>query len=296
MALKVPKLLKRAMLTAAFSAAALGYYSYEVEPNWIKTQNYDIATVKWPADMPPVHVVAVSDLHVGSPNATLAKLEKLVARINGLKPDVILLAGDFVTMKGEEVVLGGSYVPPEDIAQVLKDLKAPMGVYAVLGNHETYNGVVSSMTHELRKVGIRVLDNESIMLEKDGHRLFIAGLEDETSRKPDWNKALSAVDGKSPVIAFMHDPSTFVDMNDKPALALAGHTHGGQFIPFLAQRFRDPVTRAPGKYLYGHFNENGRELIVTSGIGTCHLPLRLGARPEIVSVTLRPGRVTSPKR
>ncbi|MEZ0224521.1 MAG: metallophosphoesterase [Alphaproteobacteria bacterium] len=289
MASKIRKLLKRTMLTAAFSAAALGFYSYEVEPNWVKTQNYDIATAKWPADMPPVHVVAVSDLHVGSPNATLPKLEKLVARINALKPDVILLAGDFLTMKGEGLVLGGAYVPPEDISKVLKELKAPIGVYAVLGNHEVYNGS-QEMTRALEKAGIRVLDNESVAVEIGTRKFFIAGLEDETSQRPDWNKALSGTDGKSPVIAFMHDPGTFVDMNDKPALAIAGHTHGGQFMPFVVEYFRDPVTRAPGKYLYGHFNENGRELIVTSGIGTCHLPLRLGARPEIVNIKIRPGK------
>lgn len=287
MALGIRKLFKRAMLTAAFSAATLGIYSYEVEPNWIKTQNYDVTTAKWPSDMPPLRVAAVSDLHVGSPNATLPKLEKIVARINALKPDVILLAGDFLTMKGKNVVPGGVYIPPAEVAQVLKGLSAPMGVYAVLGNHEVYNGA-REMTEALESVGIRVLANESVPLEINGQRFFIAGLEDETSQKPDWNKALKGVDEKSPVIAFMHDPSTFVDMNGKPALAIAGHTHGGQFIPFLAQRYRDPVTRAPGKYLYGHFNENGRELIVTSGIGTCHIPLRLGARPEIVNIKIRP--------
>lgn len=281
MALGIRKLFKRAMLTAAFSAAALGIYSYEVEPNWVKTQQYDITTPKWPADMPPLRVAALSDLHVGSPNATLPKIEKIVERINALNPDIILLAGDFGTMKGEGLVLGGAYVPPEDIANVLKNLKAPLGVYAVLGNHETFNGA-AEMTQALENVGIRVLDNESVSLQKDGRTFFITGLEDETSQRPDWNKALKGIDGKSPVIAFMHDPATFDGMNDKPALAIAGHTHGGQIMPFV-KYFRDP-----GKYLYGHFNEDGRELIVTSGIGTCHVPLRLGARPEVVNIKIRP--------
>ena len=283
----IRKLLKRTMLTAAFSAAALGFYSYEIEPNWTRTKDYDIATVKWPADTPPVHVVAVSDLHVGSPNATLPKIEKIVERINALKPDIILLPGDFLTAKGDDVVLGGEYVPPEDIAQVLKGLKAPLGVYAVLGNHESYSDA-RDMARALENVGIRVLDNASVTLQVNGHRFYIAGLEDETTQKPDWNKALSAVDGQSPVIAFMHNPGTFVDMNDRPALAIAGHTHGGQILPFLVKYFREPVTRAPGKYLYGHFNENGREMIVTSGIGTSELPFRLGARPEVVNIWIHP--------
>lgn len=285
----IRKLLKRLSLTAAFSAAALGIYSYAVEPNMLKTTTYDVASDKWPEDMPPMHVAAVSDLHVGSPNVSLERLHKIVERINALNPDVILLAGDFLTMKGESVVIGGIYVPPKEIAEVLKGLKATHGVFAVIGNHDVYNDP-AGMAKALEDVGINVLANEAAQVKFAGKNVYIAGLEDDTSQKPDWNKALAQTDAHSPVIAFMHDPGPFVDMGERPVVAVAGHTHGGQFIPPLVTQLRDPVVRAPGKYIYGHFIEAaGRQLIVTSGIGESILPLRLGAPPEIVSIKIHPG-------
>jgi predicted MPP superfamily phosphohydrolase len=282
---KFRKLLKRLTLTAAFSAAALGIYSYKIEPSMLKTTTYQVDTQKWPQDMPQLHVVAVSDLHVGSPNVSIERLGRIVERINALKPDVILLPGDFTTMKGEGVVPGGKYVEPRDIAAVLKNLKAPGGVYAVIGNHDVYNDP-DGMAKALRDVGITVLANESAKIAYGGRTFYVTGLEDDTSQKPDWDKALAGIDAKSPVIAFMHDPGPFVDMGARPVIAIAGHTHGGQFLPFLVPLIRDPVVRAPGKYMYGHFNENGKQLIVTSGVGESVLPLRLGAPPEVVSLKI----------
>jgi len=285
MPVKVRKLLKRLTLTAAFSAAALGIYSYHVEPNMLKNPTYAVETTKWPAEMPPLHVVAASDLHVGSPNVSVERLGKIVERINALKPDVILLPGDFTTMKGDDVVIGGKYVEPRDIAAVLKNLKAPGGVFAVIGNHDVYNDP-QGMAKALEDVGIKVLANEAVKVTLGGRAFYIAGLEDDTSQSPDWNKTLANVDAASPVIAFAHDPGVFVDMGQRPAVLVAGHTHGGQFLPFIVTMFRDPVVRAPGKYLYGHFNENGRQLVVTAGVGESVLPLRLGAPPEIVSLKI----------
>ncbi|MEZ0261350.1 MAG: metallophosphoesterase, partial [Alphaproteobacteria bacterium] len=147
------------------------------------------------------------------------------------------------------------------------------------------------MAKALEDVGIKVLANEAVKVTLGGREFYIAGLEDDTSQKPDWAKALANVDAKTPVIAFAHDPGVFVDMGQRPAVLVAGHTHGGQFLPFIVPYFRDPVVRAPGKYIYGHFNENGRQLIVTAGVGESVLPLRLGAPPEVASLKIGPPAV-----
>lgn len=286
----IRKFLKRATLTAAFSAAAVGSYSYAIEPNNLKTATYDIQSPKWPKEMPPLTVAMAGDFHVGAPNVSLKQLANIVERINDLKPDIIVLPGDFLTMTGKEVVIGGKYVPPDDIAAVLRHLKAPLGVYAALGNHDVYNDP-GGMQRALENAGIRVLDNDAAQVRSKDYNFWVAGLADDTSRKPDWKKASEKITDNAPVILIMHDPGAFMDKNDRPVVSLAAHTHGGQFMPFIVKFFENPVTRAPNKYMYGRITEDGRELIVTSGIGTSVVPLRLGARPEIVKIKIQaPGK------
>jgi predicted MPP superfamily phosphohydrolase len=281
------KFLKRATLTAAFAAASLGFYAYEVEPNMLKTTTYSIQSAKWNQGMPPLHIVAASDFHVGCPSVSLDRLQEIVDRINKMKPDVIVLPGDFVTMmKGNERVIGGEYVPPEDIAKVLKGLKAPLGVYAVLGNHDRMNEP-DAMRDALEGVGIRVIDNDAVHVQKDGFDFWMVGLSDDTTSKPDWAKANAKIDNSAPVVVIMHDPGAFLDENNRPVVSIAAHTHGGQIVvPFVEHRLENPYSRAPMRYLYGHIVEGGRDLIVTSGIGTSIVPLRFGARPEIVDIEI----------
>jgi predicted MPP superfamily phosphohydrolase len=294
------KFFKRAVLAGAFSTAALGVYSYEIEPNWLKTTTYDISSSHWPQQEPPLSVAVASDFHVGSPNVTLQHLPTLVDKINALKADVIVLPGDFLTMTGNDRVIGGSYVPPEEIAAALKNLKAPLGVYAVLGNHDVYNDP-EGMKRALEGVGIRVLDNDSAHVKSALYDFWVAGLADDTTQKPDWNATrakIPALAGNgenkfiAPTILIMHDPGSVLDVDGSPQfspiVSVAGHTHGGQFLPFLDKYFGNPVTRAPVKYLYGHFSEPGRELVVTSGLGESVVPLRLGARPEIIKLKIHP--------
>lgn len=272
-------------MSTAFAGAALGFYSYEVEPNMLKTTTYDIQSAKWNKDMPPLHIVAAADFHVGCPSVSLARLGEIVDKINAQNPDVIVLPGDFVTMlKGEERVIGGDYVPPKEIANVLKGLKAHLGVFAVLGNHDRMNDP-DGMATELEKVGIRVVDNDAVQIKKDGYDFWMVGLSDDTTSKPDWKKANAKITNTAPVIVIMHDPGAFLDENSRPVVSIAAHTHGGQIVvPFVEHKLENPYSRAPMRYLYGHITEGGRELIVTSGIGTSIVPLRFGARPEIVNI------------
>jgi predicted MPP superfamily phosphohydrolase len=279
---KSKKLWKGLSLTAAFLAAT-GFYGFEVEPHWIKNTTYDVATPKW--NEPPLHVAVAADFHVGCPSITLKNLPDLVDRINALRADIIVLPGDFVTMIGDDRVIGGKYVPPEPIAKELARLKAPLGVYAVLGNHDNMNDP-SGIRKALEKNGIRVIDNDAVHIKSKVYDFWVAGLSDDTTSKPSWNTAAKKITTDAPVILVMHDPGAFLDKNDRPALSVAGHTHAGQVLPTVEKLFHNPYSRAPMKYLYGHISEDGRDLIVTSGLGTSIVPLRLEARPEIVDVKL----------
>ena len=280
------KFVKGAILSTAFFVAATGVYSYEIEPNLLKTTTYDLSSAKWPSAMPPLHVAVAADLHVGCPSVGLKRLGEIVERLNALKADIIVLPGDFVTMMGDDKVIGGEYVPPDQIAAVLKGLHAPLGVYAVLGNHDRMNDP-EAMRRALENVGIKVMDNDSVHIKSEKHDFWLTGLSDDTTSKPDWKAASAKIDSDAPVIVITHDPGAFVDKNDRPVVMIAGHTHGGQFLPMAGKFFGNPYSRAPLKYLYGHISEGGRDLVVTSGIGTSIIPLRLGAKPEIVDLEIR---------
>lgn len=291
------KFFKRAILTTAFAGASLGFYSYEVEPNMLGTTTYDLQSAKWNNDMPPLHVAVAADFHVGCPSVDLKRLGQIVDEINALKPDIIFLPGDFVTMmKGEDRVIGGAYVAPGPIAEVLKGLKAPLGVYAVLGNHDRMNEP-DPMAKALEGVGIRVVDNDAVEIKSGGFHFWIAGLSDDTTTKPDWNKTASKITNDAPVIVIMHDPGPFLDKIDRPVVFIAGHTHGGQVVlPFMEKYIDNPYSRAPMKYMHGHISEEGREMIVTRGIGTSVFPLRFGAKPEIVDLKISSSKDSKPAK
>src|ERR1700722_8287689 len=231
--MKFKKFLKKMTLTAAFMAASLGIYSYKVEPNLLKTTTYDLDSSKWPKSEPPLNIAMAADFHVGCPSVDLDRLAVIVERINALHADIILLPGDFLTMVGNDRVIGGEFVPPEDIAKVLKNLKAPLGVYAVLGNHDVKNAPVGT-TQALEKAGIHVLDNDAVHIKSQKYDFWAAGLADDTTRDSDWKKTSAKITDNAPVILIMHDPGSFVHYEpDRPVVSLAGHMHGGQVVfPF----------------------------------------------------------------
>ena len=138
----------------------------------------------------------------------------------------------------------------------------------------------------LESAGIKVLENNVIKVKRSQGDIWIAGLADDTTRKPDVLNTLEQVTDDLPVIMLTHDPATFLEMTDRPVVTLAGHTHGGQIAFPLVGPLVIPG-RAPMKYAYGHVNESERHLIVTSGLGTSILPVRFGRRPEIIKLTVK---------
>jgi predicted MPP superfamily phosphohydrolase len=267
----------------AFAAAAMGtaFYSYGVEPRWIREKKYDLLSEKWPKGHEALTIAAAGDFHVGCPSIGPAEFDSIVNRLNAVHADIIFLLGDFL-IGG---VPGGRYTQPQSIAEKLSKLYAPLGVYAVLGNHDWWEDG-EGMWDALESAGIKVLENSVLKVKRPQGDIWIAGLADDTTRKPDVRGTLEQVTDDLPVIMLTHDPATFLEMPDRPVVTLAGHTHGGQVAFPLIGPLMIPE-RAPIKYAYGHINENERHLIVTSGLGTSILPVRFGRRPEIMKITVK---------
>lgn len=223
----------------------------------------------------PLRIVHLSDIH-GSPwDMPEVRIARIVGRVNALHGDAVVITGDFHASK--------IWDPPmrlEDALRPLTRLKAPLGVWSVPGNHDDPTWIRRVMRHfglkllagDLVDVGpIQIVGSDDLIL---GHRP-IQGVRAAAAR---------AQAGK-PLIALVHEPRLWPALPANVSLLLAGHTHGGQIQIFGQPRFK----KADAKYLRGRFrNAAGQQMIVSVGIGTSVVPVRLGTQGEIVVVELQP--------
>jgi predicted MPP superfamily phosphohydrolase len=225
--------------------------------------------------MPPFTLAFAADFHAG-PTTDPTVLREACAALRAAAPDVLLLGGDFVTFAPSEV---------DWLAHELGSIPAPLGRFAVLGNHDWWaDGPYITRTLEAAKV--RVLTNRSVQLGPPFQHVWICGLDDHRYGRPDAVGALTGAEGVR--IVLMHAPSGLLDLGEERFdLALCGHTHGGQLalpggVPIVL-----PHGRLSRRYARGRFDlAEGRTLVVSVGVGCVVLPLRLFADPEIVVCNL----------
>ena len=211
---------------------------------------------------------------------TLERLETIVQRINYEEADIILLGGDYV-ISG---VIGGTHVDFEETVARLSKLKSKLGTYAVLGNHDWWeNG--NRATLAFKNFKIPVLENSSRKITRRDSHFWLAGIADDSSRKPDINLAYQKIGADETVIQFSHDPYVFKQTPKRTIISLAGHTHGGQvnLLPLLPNQ---TAGRTPPRWSYGFIEEDGKKMVVTSGLGTSILPIRFNRPPEIAVVII----------
>jgi predicted MPP superfamily phosphohydrolase len=237
-----------------------------------------VALRSWPEHLDGLRVAVIADLHTGAPHVSLAKVSRVVERVNAERPDVVALLGDYVDPR----VAGATPVAPAAVAAALGRLRAPLGVAAVLGNHDWAEGG-REIASALVGAGIAVLENEAVPA---GRGLWVAGVADAGMRDPDLEAALAAPPADAPVVLLSHNPDVFQRVPERVSLTLSGHTHGSQVdLPVV----RDKVTpsRFGARYAGGVFEERDRVLFVSRGIGTSRLPVRFLAPPEVGLLELR---------
>ena len=282
----------------AFGASTTAY-GFGVEPARLRVTRYDIAPPQWPADF-PLKIAVITDIHACDPWMSLDRIQGIVDRTNRLNADVIVMLGDYVA--GHRQVT--RFIPAGEWAPVLAGLKAPLGVHAILGNHDWWEDKTiqregeghTVARHALEAAGIPVYENDVQRLTKDGRPFWLAGLGDQLAYLParrfrplkrigvdDLSATLAKVNDDAPVILLAHEPDVAMRVPARVALQLSGHTHGGQVRLFGWS----PVvpTRYASKFAYGHSREKC-DVIVSGGLGCSILPFRLGVPPEIVLVTL----------
>jgi uncharacterized protein len=253
-----------------------------LEPARLKVRRLDVRLDRWPDRLDGLCVAVVSDLHTGAPWVDERKVERIVAKVNAQRPDLVTLVGDYA----DPGVPLGKPVAPEAVAEELAALQAPLGVFAVLGNHDWYH-YGERVARALREAGLEVLENDAVAVEHHGEVLWIAGLADMRERDADVSVALAMVPPQQALIALTHDPDMFPSLRDRAHVVLAGHTHGGQIGLPLLRRAAAPSSRG---YTGGEVREGGGYMYVSRGVGTTGLPIRLAAPPEIAVLRLRTHR------
>ena len=287
------------LIGAGMVAATGGWSVAEASALDPRVVHYDLQLPGWPAGLSMTFAV-LADLHACEPWMDRDRIAAIVSATNALGADAVLLLGDYVIAHGYFM----APVPTEVWAGPLSDLRAPLGVHAILGNHDWWAdaAVQSSRTGlpaaavALEAAGIRVLHNSSIPLRKDGKVVHIAGLGDQEAFNlgdepsecfggvDDLERTLAGVPDGEAVVLLAHEPDIFPTVPDRVSLTLSGHTHGGQvrvlgYAPVVPSRYGD-------RYVYGHVVEDRRHLVVSGGLGCSILPIRLGSPPEIVLLSL----------
>jgi predicted MPP superfamily phosphohydrolase len=292
-----------AALTAAGSLSGVGYAT-AIEPHRVHVTRYRVTPSRWPVGL-KLRVAILTDLHAHPRNMNEADLASIVARTNGLQPDVTVLLGDYGSQSPGPVA-------PEVVAGLMRGLVAPAGVYAIQGNHDWTDDPdamrrksgPTRVERAFRAAGIAFLENQAVPLGS-APKLWIAGIESEATRSNPRRlrhdperldrhrtdilaRMLGAAPADAAVILLAHEPDIFATRLDpRIAVTLSGHTHGGQirilgWSPWIPSRYGL-------RYAYGHVVEAGRHLIVSGGLGSHFVagrPLRIGVPPEIVLVEL----------
>ena len=252
-----------------------------IEPNRLVLHQETIQIDNWPRELTGLRIAVLSDIHTGGPFINDKKLQHIVEVTNQQHPDLIVLLGDYMSPNSWH----SHRVEPEVTAAALKQLSAPLGVYAVLGNHDWwYNG--PKVRRAFEENNIRVLDDEVTEIKWRQSSFWLIGLADLWTPRPQHvAETVAKVPSGATAIAMTHTPDVFERLPERVPLLLAAHTHGGQVnLPLIGA----PIvpTRYGKKYRAGHFFEHNQHLFVTTGIGTSILPVRFRVPPEIVVLTV----------
>jgi predicted MPP superfamily phosphohydrolase len=258
---------------------------------------YQLTPPRWPPGF-QLKIAAIADLHACDPWMSIDRIHGIVERTNALNADIIVLLGDYVA--GHRHVT--RFIAADEWAPVLAGLKAPLGVHAVLGNHDWWEdktvqregqGLTNSR-RALEAAGIPVYENDATRLSKGGQPFWLAGLGDQLAYIParrfrpvrrigvdDLAATLKKVTDDAPLILMAHEPDVALRVPSRVSLQLSGHTHGGQ-VRMLGW---SPISPSGQRLSYGHIRMNC-DVVVSGGLGCSIMPFRLGVPPEIVLVTL----------
>ena len=265
-------------MSAILPIISLWIWGLVVEPYiFLDYDSAEIESPNWSKNLDGLKVVLVSDIHAGANPAEIWRVERIVKKTNAAKPDLILLLGDYTNGSVCESKMG-----MDRLAKSFAKFSAPLGVYAVLGNHDTYYGT-TPIRKMLADAKIPLLENSSAKVETGRGAFYLAGIADAQTRNYFMIPTFENIPENADVIFLSHIPDVFAEMPKGCAAMFSGHTHGGQIygMHWLAQLINKGFVK--DKYQIGDML-----LYVNRGTGLWYgFPIRLGIPSEITVVTLK---------
>jgi uncharacterized protein len=255
------------------SAAAASYGLYEA--GWVEVVRPTLPLPRLPRAFDGMTVAFLTDIHHG-PFTSIEYVTSVVRTTLSLRPDLILLGGDYSLKDGK-------YIRP--CFEVLAGLRAPLGVFGVLGNHDYWHGLEETRAGFV-SAGITEMTNRGVWLERSGQRFRLAGVDDLWMGRVSVEAALDNATCEDACLLLSHNPDITEKLRDpRVGLILSGHTHGGQVVfpggaPFVPSHYGQ-------KYLHGVCHGPQATVYVSRGLGCTSIPVRFGSRPELTLVTLR---------
>ena len=269
------------LLTAGGLGTGSYFYAREVEPRMLDITRHTIKNAALPSGFDGVRVIQFSDTHIGF-QYTMEQLKQLITKINKLKPDLIVFTGDLLDDPR-------NFTEKNKLITMLSNLDAPLGKFAVYGNHD-HGGYGSDLYKQImEQSGFTLLLNTSANIKLlDGSSIWIAGIDDAMLGKPDLNASMAKIPTDSYTILLSHAPDKAEEAAQHPIqMQLSGHSHGGQIqIPFYGPLVTPPFAE---KYVEGFYTVGPNDdltLYVNRGLGTTRLPFRFLSQPELAIFTL----------
>jgi uncharacterized protein len=253
-------------LIFALVCAGIGYRNATTDPI---VRRATLHLPEWPKGVPPVTVLLMSDVHTSRPDTTPARVSRIVGEMNALNPDVIFIAGDFVSDKHFAI-----RVPSNEAVAPLAGLHAPLGVHVVLGNHDHWRGV-GEVRRAFNRAHLHMIKDDAFRIGP----LIIGGIDDSVTDSSDFEGTVAKMDalGAGPKILLSHGTSHFDFLPPNVHLMLTGHTHCGQI------NLPEPLWI---KRHCGLERQGGHIIVTTAGIGTSIVPLRFNAPPDVWLLTI----------
>ena len=263
-------------ITVVLAGLGLTAFSYWSAIRMPVIREASVVLPGWPAGEAPITVALLSDIHIGNAATDSARFERIAAAVTARRPDLIVLAGDFIA--GHEPA--DAALAPGLVAG-LRRLRAPLGVLAVPGNHDHWTGI-AAVRRALADGGVAVLANAAV----GRGPIVVGGLDDWPTRYARVTDTVAAMRAAGPALLLVsHSPDVAPLLPNDVTLLLAGHSHCGQIVlPFVGA----PVQVTRPRYRCGVIREGARTTIVTAGTGTSGPPLRFGAPPDVWLVRVGP--------
>ncbi|MBT2683578.1 metallophosphoesterase [Bacillus sp. ISL-37] len=276
------------LLTAGGLGTGSYFYAREVEPRMLDITRHTIKNAALPSGFNGVRVIQFSDTHIGF-QYTMEQLKQLITKINKLKPDLIVFTGDLLDDPRH-------FTEKNKLISMLSNLDAPLGKFAVYGNHD-HGGYGSDLYKQImEQSGFTLLLNTSANIKLlDGSSIWIAGIDDAMLGKPDLNASMAKIPTNSYTILLSHAPDKAEEAAQFPIqMQMSGHSHGGQIqVPFYGPLVTPPFAE---KYVEGFYtvgSNDGLTLYVNRGLGTTRLPFRFLSQPELAIFTLKSEKTSS---